>query len=70
MLIVGNLGRQKFKCYCAVQTRVLCFVDHTHAIPTELFEDAVVRNGLPNHGWSATVWRDVRGDVEGESTNV
>jgi hypothetical protein len=27
-----------------------------------------MRDGLANHGWSATVWGDVRGDVEVEST--
>ena len=49
---------------------VLGLVDHTHAAAAELFEDAVMRDGLANHGWSATMWGDVRGDVEVESTNV
>jgi hypothetical protein len=48
--------------------RCLRLVDHAHAATTELFQDAVVRDGLANHGWSATVWGDVRGGIEVEST--
>ena len=62
--------RKEFQGDEAVELGVLGLVDHSHAAATEFFEDAVVRDGLANHGWSATVWGDVRGDVEVESTKV
>jgi hypothetical protein len=35
-----------------MQTRVFSFVDHTHPTATQLLDDAVVRDGLPDH------WRE------------
>jgi hypothetical protein len=33
-----------------VEPRVLSFIDNTHPATTELFDDAVVRDGLANLG--------------------
>ena len=33
-----------------MQPGVLSFINHTHTASTELFNDAVMRNGLANHG--------------------
>ena len=35
--------------YMAAQLEVFGFVDHTHSA-AELRQDAIIRNGLPNHG--------------------
>jgi hypothetical protein len=32
-----------------METRVLSFVDNTHATTAELFDDAVMRDGLADH---------------------
>jgi hypothetical protein len=34
----------------AAKLQVFCFIDHTNAAATELLQDAVVRDGLANHG--------------------
>ncbi len=41
--------RQKFEGNKAAQLGVLRLIDHTHAAATQLFDNAVVRDGLPNH---------------------
>ena len=44
-----------------MELSVLGFVDDAHAPATELFEDAVVRDGLANHGEGTASWRDMLG---------
>jgi hypothetical protein len=34
----------------------LRFVHHAHPAASELFENAVVRNGLANHVWEDCIW--------------
>jgi len=46
--IAGQYVRQKLEGDETAQFEVLRFVDHTHAATAEFFEDAVVRDGLPN----------------------
>src|SRR5712692_5508787 len=41
---------QKLEGNEAAQLQILRLVDDTHAPATEFFEDAVVRDGLANHG--------------------
>ena len=48
--IPGQLFRQKLQGHMAAQLEVFRFVDHTHAAATKLFQDAVVGDGLPDHG--------------------
>ncbi len=48
--VVGNIGREEFQGDKTVEADVLCFVDDTHATAAEPFDNAVVRDGLPNHG--------------------
>ena len=40
--------RQEFQSDEAVESSVFGLVDNTHASATELFDDSVMRNGLPN----------------------
>ncbi len=48
--ILGNFFRQKFERDEAVQLQVLGLVDDAHPATTELLDDAVVRDGLADHG--------------------
>ena len=48
--ISGHFIRQKFERDKAVQARVFRFVNHTHTAAAQLVDNAVVRNGLPDHG--------------------
>ena len=57
MRLSGHTFRQKLERDEKVETCILGFVDDTHAAATELFEDAIVRDGLANHGWSNCVGR-------------
>ena len=50
LAILGHAFRQELKGDKAVQPRVFGLVDNTHAAATELLDDAVVRDGLANHG--------------------
>jgi hypothetical protein len=40
--------RQEFQSDEAVESIVFGLVDNTHASATKLFDDSVMRNGLPN----------------------
>jgi hypothetical protein len=51
--IVEHFRRQEFQAHGAVEPCVLSFVDNTHTAATELFDDAIVRDGLANHGRSS-----------------
>jgi hypothetical protein len=42
---------QEFEGYEAAKLGVFGFIDHAHTAPTNLFDDAVVRNGLADHFW-------------------
>src|SRR6266571_1994103 len=46
---------QELQSNVAAQTQVFGLIDHTHAAATQLLQDAVMRNGLANHG--RTPWR-------------
>jgi hypothetical protein len=47
--VVGHLAWKEFQTDRTVEPCVFGLVDHTHAATTELFDDAVVRDGLANH---------------------
>ena len=47
MGVLGHFIRQEFQSYEAVELDVFGLVHHTHTATTELFEDAVMRDGLP-----------------------
>ena len=49
----GHIIRQKLQSHEAAEFGVFGLVDHTHAAPAELLDDAVVRNGLADHAGSA-----------------
>jgi hypothetical protein len=48
--IVSDIFRKEFKGYETVEARVFRFVDDAHASAAEIFDDAVMRDGLANHG--------------------
>ena len=48
--VVGNLIRQEFQGDETSEFDILGLVDHPHAASAQVFEDAVVRNGLADHG--------------------
>jgi hypothetical protein len=48
--IILQFLRQKLQRDMSVQLEVFGFVNHAHPAATELFQDAVVRNGLADHG--------------------
>ena len=48
--VSGDVVGKKFQRDEAVQARVFGLVDNAHAAAAELFDDAVVRDGLADHG--------------------
>lgn len=50
--IVSNIFREEFQSDEPVEPRVLGFIDNSHAPTAELFDDAVMRDDLPDH------WRE------------
>jgi hypothetical protein len=53
--IAGNVIGQELEGYEAMQASVFGFVDNTHATAAQLFDDAVVRDGLTDHWFSRSV---------------
>ena len=45
--IFGDVVRQKLQRHKAAELDVFRLINHTHTAATELFQDAVVRDGLP-----------------------
>jgi hypothetical protein len=64
--IVGGAVGQELEGDKAAQLGVFSFVDHTHSAATEQFDDAVVRNGLADHGRMAGRGRTGSGFILGE----
>ena len=50
--VSGDFIGQELQCDKTMQPGVLGLVDHTHAAAAELLDDAVVRDGLADHGFS------------------
>jgi hypothetical protein len=48
--VTSNLVRQNFERHEAMETCVLCFKHNPHTAAAQLFDDAVVRDGLAYHG--------------------
>ena len=51
LMIFGYVVGQEFQGNKAAQLGVFRLVNHAHAATTELLDDAVVRDGLADHGW-------------------
>ena len=47
--VSGNLLGQEFQSDETMEPGVFGLIDHTHAAAAQLFNDAVVRDGLPDH---------------------
>ena len=50
LLVFGQVFGQEFHGNKAMQRSVLSLVHHTHPPTAQLLDDAVVRNGLTDHG--------------------
>jgi len=48
--------RQKFERDKTMQTAILGFVDNAHTAAAELFDNAIVGNGLAEHWWRNLTW--------------
>jgi hypothetical protein len=46
-----HIAAQELERHCPAQFGVFGLVDHTHAALAEFFDDAVVRDGLTDHGF-------------------
>ena len=53
--VLGQFLRKKLQGDMSAQIRILGFVNDTHPTPTEFREDAVMRDGLANHGKKAAL---------------
>ena len=51
--VFGEFVREEFKGHEAAELEVFGFVDHAHAAAAEFFGNAVVRDGLTDHGLGA-----------------
>ena len=49
--ILGHFIGQKLQCDKPPQPRVFGLVDHAHAAAAQLLQNAVMRNGLSDHGF-------------------
>jgi hypothetical protein len=47
--IAGEFRREKFEGYEAAKLGVLCLIDHAHPASPEFIDDAVMRDGAPDH---------------------
>src|ERR1700694_5429228 len=54
--VFSYLVGQKLEGNKPAELHILGLIDHTHAAPTELLDDAVVRNSLANHA-AEMLWR-------------
>src|SRR5206468_7421070 len=55
--VLGDFIRQKFQRRKATEHGVLGLVDHPHPAAAQLLDNAVMRDGLPNHAigpWACT----------------
>ena len=68
--IFGDLVGQEFQGDKAVQLQVLGLVNHAHPAAAELLDDAVVRDGLADHGWHVRSGCNVRDVAEAKSTRT
>jgi len=48
--VFGYIIRQEFESDEAMQLYILGFVHHTHPAPAQFLHDAVMRDGLSDHG--------------------
>ena len=50
--VLGHFVGQELECDKTMQARVFRFVNHTHPAAAQLLDNAVMRDGLADHGWS------------------
>ncbi len=55
MRIPGYIFRQELERHETVETSIFSFVDDSHPAATELFDDAVMRDGQTDHGWQTAL---------------
>src|SRR2546427_7003511 len=65
--VLGYVLWQEFQRDEAPKLGVLGFIDHAHPPATQLLDDAVVRDGLADHGWGQDSECNVRDGANGKS---
>jgi len=50
LAVLGQFFGQELECHEAAELGVFSLIDHTHAPAPELVNDAIVGNGLADHG--------------------
>jgi hypothetical protein len=63
LAVAGQRIGQEFQRDVAAEAQVFGFVHDTHAATAELFKDAVMCDGLPNHGEGIYPWNAVLGSA-------
>jgi hypothetical protein len=58
LCVLGYVVKQELECNEAMQLHVLSLVDHTHPAAAQLLDEAVVRDGLPDH-WAEMLGLEV-----------
>src|ERR1700723_569028 len=58
--VLRNVFGQELESDKAVQPSILSLVDDPHPAATELLDDAVMRDGMADHGWRPRLPRNVR----------
>jgi hypothetical protein len=56
--VLRDIFGKKLKCDKTPEGSVLSFIDHAHPATAELFDDAVVRDGLADELGRGTHWRE------------
>jgi hypothetical protein len=52
--VFGYVVGQELEGNKATELHIFCLVDNAHAAATKFLDDAVVRDGLADHGWRRT----------------
>ena len=57
LTVFGHLFGQKLESHTTAQLGVFGLIHHSHAAATQLFKNAIVRNGLTDHGMEVrSIW--------------
>jgi hypothetical protein len=65
--VFGYVVGQELESHKTTEFDILSLVDDAHAATTELLDDAVVRDGLPDHGGAQDSGCNVRDAGKGKS---
>ena len=69
ILIARKLRGKKLESDTPPQIQIFSLVNNSHTTAAELAGNAVMRDGLPDHGWDATGESYLRRDNDSSQTN-